>query len=70
MGLLTNVLIAMRDMKLMQRRAESELRRRGKFPPPLDAETARCSESLMEIPLDLHPTPDDRPAGPSPVMRA
>jgi hypothetical protein len=33
MGWLTNVLIAMRDMKLMQLRAESELRRRGKFPP-------------------------------------
>ena len=33
MGLLTNVLIAMRDMKLMQLRAESELRRRGKFTP-------------------------------------
>jgi hypothetical protein len=71
MGLLTNVLIAMRDMKLMQLRAESELRRRGKFPPPpLDAETARFSESLMQIPLDLHPTPGDRPAGPSLVMRA
>lgn len=39
-------------------------------PPPLDAETARFSESLMQIPLDLHPTPGDRPAGPSLVMRA
>ena len=59
MGWHTTVRIARRDMKLMERRAAPELRRRGKCPPPLDTETARCSASRMEIPLDLHLTPDD-----------